>query len=293
MPEFSGSIPALVTPFVDDEVHLPSLARLVHWHIEQGSSALVVCGTTGESPTLGHDEHGEIVACAVSAAAGRVPVIAGAGSNSTREAVALSRLCAEAGAQALLHVTGYYNRPSPAQVHAHFRAVGEATALPILVYDIPARTGLAMTVDELVALAALPHVAGVKDATGDMARLSQARAALPPGFAYLSGDDASSLGYLAHGGHGCISTTANVAPALCAQMHRAAAAGDFAQARRIHERLMPLHLALFREPNPAGVKYALSRLGLCEDSLRLPLTPAGARTRAAIDAAMAGLGLAM
>ena len=288
---FSASIPALVTPFLNDAVDLPTLTRLVHWQIEQGSSAIVVCGTTGESPTLSHAEHGAIVAAAVQAAAGRVPIIAGAGSNSTREAVALSQLCAEAGAHALLHVTGYYNRPTPAQVFAHFEAVTQASALPVLVYHVPTRTGIGISVDELAALAQLPNIVGVKDATGSVARLSQERLRLPDDFVWLSGDDGSSLGHVAHGGMGCISTTANVAPALCARMMRAALAGDFAQARTLHEQLMPLHEALFLEPNPCGVKHAMARLGLCRDELRQPLLPVGQATRDAIDAALGHAGL--
>lgn len=287
---FSGSIPALVTPFVEGKYHQSTLQRLIDWHVEQGSSGLVICGTTGECPTLSHDEHISVITDAVRFAAGRIPIIAGAGSNATREALALTRASEEAGADGVLHVTGYYNKPTQRQVVEHFAAIDRITRLPILVYNIPARTGQELSVDTIEELAQLEHVVGVKDSTGNVARVTQERARIRKPFTFLSGDDSTSLGYVAHGGGGCISVTANVVPALCARMIAAALANDWPAARDLQDRLMPLHTALFLEPSPAGVKYAMSKLGLCTNELRAPLSCATTASCAAIDEAMAGIG---
>jgi len=290
--QLSGSIPALVTPFVDGRVDLDNFHRLVRRQVEEGSSAVVVAGTTGESPALEVDELDALIRAARDATRGRIPVVAGAGSNVTAQAVALTRVAEAAGADALLHVTGYYNKPSARQVVEHFRAIDAATKLPILVYNIPSRTGQELSVETMAALAELEHVAGVKDSTGNVSRVTLERRRIAKPFSFLTGDDATSLGYVAHGGHGCISVTANVAPALCARMFALAAAGDFTGARAVHDRLMPLHAAMFIEPSPGGAKYAMARLGLCGESMRAPLLPVEAATRAAIDAALAVAGLA-
>ena len=288
---FSGSIPALVTPFHDDRVDVDAVHRLVDWHAREGSSAVVVGGTTGESPTLSDDELALLVRTARDAARGRLAVIAGAGSNVTAHAIASSRVAEQAGADALLHVTGYYNKPSQRQVVEHFRAVAAATRLPILVYNIPSRTGQELSLDTMAALARLETVVGVKDSTNDVARVTRERARIAGPFSFLTGNDTNALGYRAHGGHGCISVTANVAPGLCARMHALADAGDMAGAGSIQDRLMPLHDALFIEPSPAGIKYAMARLDLCREDLRAPLLPVEASTRAAIDDALAIAGL--
>jgi 4-hydroxy-tetrahydrodipicolinate synthase len=290
--QLSGSIPALVTPFAHGHVDHDAFHALVQWHVEQGSSAVVVGGTTGESPTLELDELSVLIRTARDAAGGRIPVIAGAGSNGTAHALTLSCVAEAAGADALLHATGYYNKPSPRQLVEHFRAIDGATRLPVLVYDIPARTGIEIGLETMAALAQLERVAGIKDATGQVARVSHQRRRIAKPWSYLSGDDATCLGYVAHGGHGCISVTANVAPALCARMFAHAAQGDFGAARELHDRLMPLHAALFLEPSPAGIKYAMARAGLCREELRGPLLPVEPATRAAIDAALAHAGLA-
>lgn len=284
--QFSGSIPALVTPLVDGKYHPSTLEYLVNWHANQGSSGLVVCGTTGECPTLSHEEHVQIIADAARFAAGRIPIIAGAGSNSTQEALSLSLASEDAGADGLLHVTGYYNKPTQQQIVQHFVAIDRAIRLPILVYNIPSRTGQELTVDTVVELSKLDHIAGVKDSTGDVGRVTLERLRISKPFTFLSGDDGTALGYIAHGGAGCISVTANVAPALCAALCAAALAGRFAEARDLQDRLMPLHMALFLEPSPGGVKYAMSRRGLCRNELRPPLGDISKSAKAAIDAAM-------
>lgn len=289
--QLCGSIPALVTPFHSGRLDLDAFHRLVEWHVDQGSSAAVVAGTTGENPALEVDELVSLIRTAVAATRGRIPVVAGAGSNSTAHALALTRAAEAAGADALLHVTGYYNKPSQRQVVEHFRAIDAATQLPILVYNIPSRTGQELSVDTMAALAELRHVAGVKDATGNVARVTHERRRIPRPFAFLSGDDSSCLGYIAHGGHGCISVTANVAPAACARMIALATAGDLAAARALNDRLTPLHAALFLEPSPAGIKYAMARRGLCSEELRGPLLPVEPATRRAIDAALELAGL--
>jgi 4-hydroxy-tetrahydrodipicolinate synthase len=287
---FQGSLPALVTPFRDGAVDHAALAALVDWHVEQGSHGLVPVGTTGESPTLSHEEHDAVVAAVVERAAGRVPVIAGAGSNNTAEAVRLVEAAKAAGADAALVVTPYYNRPTQRGLVAHFLAVAEV-GLPILIYNIPARSVVDMTPATMGELARHPRVVGVKDATGDVARVSRQRAACGPDFVQLSGEDASALGFNAHGGRGCISVTANVAPRLCAQFQEATLRGDYAQALSLHDRLMSLHEAIFLEPGLAGAKFALSTLGLCAPDVRSPLLPVTEPTQAAIRAAMARAGV--
>lgn len=289
---FQGSLPAMVTPLTDKgAVDWSALERLVDWLIEQGSNGLVPVGTTGESPTLTHDEHREVVAAVVRHAAGRVPVIAGAGSNNTQEAIELARHACAVGADGLLIVTPYYNKPTQAGLIAHFTAVHDATDRPIIIYNIPGRSVVDMTPETMGELAKLPRIAGVKDATGRLERVSCQRITCGKDFIQLSGEDATAHGFNAQGGVGCISVTANVAPALCAQMQAACRAGDYAEALRLQDLLMPLHIAIFLEPGLVGAKYALSRLGRCGETVRLPLLPLTDATRARIDAAMAHAGL--
>ncbi|MEL6265297.1 MAG: 4-hydroxy-tetrahydrodipicolinate synthase [Pseudomonadota bacterium] len=281
-----GSIPALVTPFSQGKVDDAGLGALVEWHIGEGSHALAPCGTTGESPTLSHDEHRRVVEIVVETVSGRVPVIAGAGSNSTDEAVGLARHAEKTGADALLVVTPYYNKPTQAGLIAHYRAIHDACGLPIIIYNIPGRSVVDMSPATMGELARLPRIIGVKDATGDVTRVSQQRASCGLQFVQLSGEDASALGFNAHGGVGCISVTANVAPRLCARFQDATLAGDYAQALALQDRLMPLHEAIFLEPGLAGAKYALSLIGRSRNEVRLPLVPVtdpvGARIRAAM-----------
>lgn len=289
---FQGSLPAMVTPLTDKgAVDWSALEQLVDWLIEQGSNGLVPVGTTGESPTLTHDEHREVVEAVVRHAAGRVPVIAGAGSNNTQEAIELARHACEVGADGLLIVTPYYNKPTQAGLIAHFTAVHDATDRPIIIYNIPGRSVVDMTPETMGELAKLPRIAGVKDATGRLERVSCQRITCGTDFIQLSGEDATAHGFNAQGGVGCISVTANVAPALVAQMQAACRAGDYAEALRLQDLLMPLHIAIFLEPGLVGAKYALSRLGRCGETVRLPLVPLTEPTRARIDAAMAHAGL--
>lgn len=289
---FQGSLPAMVTPLTDKgAVDWSALEQLVDWLIEQGSNGLVPVGTTGESPTLTHDEHREVVEAVVRHAAGRVPVIAGAGSNNTQEAIELARHACEVGADGLLIVTPYYNKPTQAGLIAHFTAVHDATDRPIIIYNIPGRSVVDMTPETMGELAKLPRIAGVKDATGRLERVSCQRITCGPDFIQLSGEDATAHGFNAQGGVGCISVTANVAPALVAQMQAACRTGDYAEALRLQDLLMPLHIAIFLEPGLVGAKYALSRLGRCGETVRLPLVPLTDATRARIDAAMAHAGL--
>ncbi|WP_347267635.1 4-hydroxy-tetrahydrodipicolinate synthase [Paracoccus sp. (in: a-proteobacteria)] len=289
---FKGSLPALVTPFTPDgELDLPALEKLVTWHVEQGSHGLVPVGTTGESPTLSHDEHRLVVEEVVRLAAGRIPVIAGAGSNSTREGVGLVQHAQAAGADAALVVTPYYNKPTQEGLIAHFTALHDASDLPIIIYNIPGRSVIDMMPETMGELAKLPRIVGVKDATGRLERVSMQRAACGADFIQLSGEDATALGFNAQGGRGCISVTANVAPKLCAEFQQATLAGDYARALEYQDRLMPLHVAIFLEPGVAGAKYAMSRLGLCSDRVRLPLVGLTPPTRARIDAALAHAGL--
>lgn len=288
---FKGSYVALITPFKDGAVDEAAFVKLVERQIEQGTHGLVPCGTTGESPTLSHDEHKRVVELCIETAGGRVPVIAGAGSNNTREAIELTAFAKKAGADAVLSVTGYYNKPSQDGIYAHFKAVNDAVDIPIILYNIPARTIVDISLETMTRLSELKNIAGVKDATANLARVSLQRQAMGPEFCQLSGEDATALGFNAHGGTGCISVTANIAPALCASFQNAMLAGDYAKALDIQDRLMPLHHALFLDPNPAPVKYALSLLGFCANELRLPLTPARAATQETVRSAMRSAGL--
>lgn len=288
---FKGSMPALVTPFRNGELDLKTLKHLVDWQIESGSTGLVPVGTTGESPTLTHEEHEMVVAEVVKAAAGRVPVIAGAGSNNTVEAVRFVQFAKAAGADAALVVTPYYNKPTQRGLIAHYETLHECADIPIIIYNIPGRSIIDMSPATMGKLAKMPRIIGVKDATGDLARVSQQRATCGADFCQLSGEDATALGFNAHGGVGCISVTANVAPKLCAEFQQATLEGDYARALTYQDKLMPLHEAIFIEPGLVGAKYALSRLGLCQEEVRSPLTALEDPTKAAIDSAMAHAGL--
>jgi 4-hydroxy-tetrahydrodipicolinate synthase len=288
---FKGSIPALVTPFRDGKVDEAALAGLVDWHVAEGSHGVVAVGTTGETPTLSHAEHERCVEVIVEAAAGRIPVIAGAGSNNTDESVSLMRFAKKVGAAAALVVTPYYNKPSQRGLYHHYRTLHDAVDLPIIIYNIPSRSVIDMTPATMGELAKLPRVIGVKDATGDVGRASDQRAACGADFLQLSGNDDSALGFNAHGGRGCISVVANVAPRLSAEFQEAMLAGDFAKALTYQDRLMPLHRACFAEPNPAPAKFALSLLGKCADEVRSPMVPLEAPARETMRAAMRHAGL--
>ncbi len=287
---FRGSLPALITPFRNGEVDLDTLKKLVDWHVEQGTHGLVPVGTTGESPTLSHEEHDLVVATVVAQAAGRIPVIAGAGSNNTIECVRLVEAAQRAGADAALVVTPYYNKPTQRGLIAHFTAAAEI-GLPIVIYNIPGRSVIDMTPATMGELARLPAIIGVKDATGKIERVSQQRATCGRDFVQLSGEDATALGFNAHGGVGCISVTANVAPRLCAEFQEATLRGDYAAALEYQDRLMPLHEAIFIEPGVAGAKYGLSLLGMARDEVRSPLTGLLDSTKEAIRAAMVHAGI--
>ena len=288
---FTGSLPALVTPFRNGELDLETLKKLVEWHIGEGSNGLVPVGTTGESPTLTHREHEIVVEEVVKAAAGRIPVIAGAGSNNTVEAIRLARHAESVGADALLVVTPYYNKPTQRGLIAHFTAIHDACNLPIVIYNIPPRSVIDMSPATMGELAKLPRIVGVKDATGDLARVSAQRITCGKDFCQLSGEDATAHGFNAQGGVGCISVTANVAPRQLSDMQAACAAGDYGKALEIQDRLMPLHQAIFTEPGLVGVKYAMSRLDLCADEVRLPLTALSDETKAKVEDAMRHAGL--
>jgi len=286
-----GSIPALITPLRNGAVDEAAFRKLVSWQIAEGSLGLVPCGTTGESPTLSHKEHMRVVEVCVEEANGRVPVIAGAGSNATEEAIALTRHAKKVGADAVLSVTGYYNKPSQEGIYRHFAAIADAVDIPILLYNIPGRAIVDISVETMARLAKVANIIGVKDATANLMRPTRERAACGRQWRLLSGEDGTALGYMAHGGHGCISVTANVAQRLCAEFQTACLKGDFESARVLQDRLMPLHDALFVEPSPAPVKYAGSLLGLCTDEVRLPLIPATENARAAVRAALASAGI--
>lgn len=288
---FRGSFTALVTPFKDGKVDEGSLRKLVDWQIENGTSGLVPVGTTGESPTLSHAEHGQVVEICIDEARGRVPVIAGAGSNATSEAVSLARHAEKAGADAVLVVTPYYNKPTQEGLFRHFKAVNDAIGIPIIIYNIPPRSVIDMSIATMSRLYELPNIAGVKDATANLARVSQQRHALGPDFVQLSGEDMTALAYNAAGGHGCISVVANVAPARCAELQAKSLAGDFAGALAVQDRLVPLHDAVFLEPGLAGAKCGLALLGRSNEEIRLPMTPVTEPTRKAIRAAMVHAGL--
>ena len=288
---FRGSIPALVTPFKNGALDIETLKRLVEWHIAEGSHGLVPVGTTGESPTLSHEEHGRVIEEVVKVAAGRVPVIAGAWSNATSEGIGLIRHAQAVGADAALVVTPYYNKPTQRGMIAHFTALHDASDLPIVIYNIPGRSVVDMSPETMGVLAKLPRIVGVKDATGKIERVSQQRATCGADFIQLSGEDATALGFNAHGGVGCISVTANVAPRLCSEFQEATLRGDYAKALEYQDKLMPLHEAIFIEPGLVGAKYALSLLGLCSEEVRLPLTTLTDQTKERIRAAMAHAGL--
>lgn len=287
---FKGSMPALVTPFKDGAVDLDTLKKLVDWHISEGSHGLVPVGTTGESPTLTHGEHELVVQEVVKAAAGRVPVLAGAGSNNTAESLRLVGHAKDVGADGALVVTPYYNRPTQDGMIAHFSAL-EKLGLPIIIYNIPPRSAVDMTPETMGVLAHLPNIIGVKDATADLSRVSKQRLTCGHDFIQLSGEDPTAVGYNAQGGVGCISVTANVAPRLCSQMQEACANGEYKLALELQDRLMPLHLAIFTEPGLVGVKYAMSLLGLCEADVRTPLVPLTEPTREKVRAGMRHAGL--
>jgi len=288
---FQGSMPALVTPFKNGAVDTDALKSLVDWQIESGSSALVPVGTTGESPTLSHEEHEAVVALTVEASGGRVPVIAGAGSNNTAEGVRFMEHAQSVGADAALVVTPYYNKPTQEGMYQHFKAMHDAADLPIIIYNIPGRSVVDMSPETMGRLAELPRIIGVKDATGDISRVAHQRIACGTGFVQLSGEDATAISFNAQGGQGCISVTANVAPKLCAEMQAATLEGDYATALEITDRLMPLHIAIFLEPGLAGAKYGLSLLGKCSAETRLPITEPSDGVKTKIRDAMVHAGL--
>jgi 4-hydroxy-tetrahydrodipicolinate synthase len=289
---FKGTIPALITPFTQEGgVDEKAFQALVAWQIAEGSSAVVPCGTTGESPTLSHDEHKRVVEMAVEAAAGKVPVIAGTGSNSTAEAIELTRHAKKAGASAALVVTPYYNKPTQEGLFRHYQAIHDAVDLPVIVYNIPGRSVIDMTVETMARLAKLPNIAGVKDATNDLVRPARTKKACKEGFCLLSGEDGTQLPFLAQGGHGVISVTANIAPRLLAEMHAAWWKGDIKTAMAINEKLMPLHDAMFCETSPGPVKYAASLLGKSRPDTRLPLCEIAESSKEKVRAAMKSVGL--
>jgi len=288
---FKGSITALATPMRNGGLDEDALRGFVDWQITEGSHGVVPVGTTGESPTLTHDEHKRVVDVCVEVAAGRVPVIAGAGSNNTAEAIDLARHAEKAGADAVLVVTPYYNKPNQEGMYQHFKAINDAIGIPIVIYNIPPRSVVDMSVETMARLFELKNICGVKDATGKIDRISLQRGAMGPDFIQLSGDDSTALAVMAHGGHGCISVTSNVAPKLLSEFQEACLAGDYARALTYQDRLMPLHRALFLEPNPTGIKYALSVIGKMSEDVRLPLVKVSEPTRTEIRSAMVHAGL--
>ena len=288
---FHGSITALVTPFSGGVVEFDRLRELIDWQIDNGTHGLAPVGTTGESPTLSHEEHGAVVSAAIKAARGRVPVIAGAGSNNTREAVALAGHAERAGADGLLVVTPYYNKPNQEGLYLHFKAINDSVSIPIIIYNIPPRSVIDMSVETMARLAELKNIVGVKDATGNVGRISLQRQAIGPDFIQLSGDDITALACMAAGAHGCISVVSNIAPKLCADLQNAALAGDFKTALAIQDRLVPLQVATFLEAGVTGAKYGLSLLGKCAEEVRLPLVPSVQATKDRIRAAMAHAGI--
>lgn len=289
--DIKGVFTALITPFKGGVLDERAYADFIEWQIQQGVHGLVPCGTTGESPTLSPAEHKRVVEICVKVAAGRVPVMAGTGSNSTVEAVEFTRHAQEAGADMALLVTPYYNKPTQEGMYLHFKEIHDAADLPLIIYNIPGRSVVNLTDDTLAKLAALPNVMGVKDATGDLARVATLRHKVEDQLALLSGEDMTAVGFNAMGGQGCISVTANIAPKLCAQLQNATLAGNYAQAREIQDTLTPLHQAMFVETNPIPVKYAASLLGFCTEEVRLPLTAATAETKKKLEAAVKALGL--
>ena len=291
-PLFKGVVTALVTPFRDDKVDEDAFVRLVERQVAAGAHGLAPVGTTGETATLSHDEHRRVVELCVATAAGRVPVIAGCGSNCTAKAIELARHAKTVGADAALVVAPYYNRPSQEGLYAHYAALNDAVQIPVIVYNVPSRTVADISNETLARLAALPNIVGVKDATGDLARASLMRLMCRKDFVMLSGDDPTALGYIAHGGHGCISVTSNVAPEACVAFMQAALAGDFATARVWQDRLVKLHKALFADASPSPTKFALSELGLCTPDVRLPITPCAEAARPRVRDALREAGVA-
>lgn len=289
--DFKGSFPALITPFKDGAVDEKAFRKLVAWQIEQGSNGLVPCGTTGESPTLSHEEHRRVLEICVEETNARVPVIAGAGSNSTAEALELTRFAKSVGADAVLSVTGYYNKPSQEGIYRHYATIAEAVDIPIIVYNIPGRAVIEITPETMGRLSKIANIVGTKDATNTLNRPLHERLECGPDWVQLSGEDGTCPAYIAHGGQGCISVTANVAPKLCAQLQSLLLAGDYKAALELQLKLLPLHDAMFCEPSPAPVKFAGTLIGICTDEVRLPLVPASTAARARITAAMQGAGL--
>lgn len=290
-PLYRGSCTALITPFKDGAVDAEAFQRLCAWQIEEGTDALIPVGTTGESPTLSHDEHKHVVQLCIEVAKGKRPVIAGAGSNATKEAIELTQHAEAAGADAALVVTPYYNKPTQEGLYAHYKAIHDASDIPIIIYNIPGRSIIDMSVETMARLAELPRIVGVKDASNDLTRPARTRIAIDADFSQLSGEDATIMAFLGTGGHGCISVTSNVAPGPLSRMHKAWQAGETAEALAIHDRLQPLHHALFVESSPAPVKYAASLLGLCGEEIRLPLVGIKPETKTLVRDAMVHAGL--
>lgn len=288
---FKGSIVALVTPFSNGIIDEKAFQKLVEWQIQEGTHGLVPVGTTGESPTLSHEEHKRVVELCIETANGRVPVIAGAGSNSTSEAVELARHAKDAGADAVLVVTPYYNKPTQSGLYSHYQVIHDSVDLPIIIYNIPGRSVVDLSQDTLVRLAELPNIIGIKDATAKIPRVSATRLVVGSGFCQLSGEDPTALAFLAHGGHGCISVTANVAPKLCAEFQNSWANGNSVKALELHDKLMPLHTSLFLETSPAPVKYALSLLSKINPDVRLPLVAINEKTKKSVETALISVGL--
>lgn len=286
-----GSIVALITPFRDGRLDEDALSKMVEWHIGQGTHGIVPVGTTGESPTLSHDEHCRVIELVVQQAAGRVPVIAGAGSNNPIEAIEYTRVAEKAGADATLHVAGYYNRPNQDGLYHHFKMVHDETNIPIILYNIPPRAIVDIQPQTMARLAELPRIIGVKDATGDLSRPWSERQLIKKPFVWLSGEDATAVAYNIGGGTGCISVTANVAPKLVAKVQDLTLAGQWEEARALQDTLIPLHQVMFAEPSPAGAKYAASLLGLCTEECRVPVMPLSSATKERIRAAMERLEL--
>jgi len=288
---FQGSFVALITPFKGDKVDEDAFRAFVDWQVEEGTDGLIPCGTTGESATLSHDEHMRVIEICLEVADGRVPVIAGTGSNSTDEAIMLTRHAKEAGADGALVVTPYYNKPTQEGLFRHYKAIHDAVDLPILIYNIPPRSVIDMSVETMARIAGLPKIVGVKDATADLSRPLQTRLAIGADFCMMSGEDATAVPFLAAGGHGCISVTANVAPRMCADMQRAWRGGDLKKVMTLQDRLMPLHMALFCESSPGPVKYAANLLGKCSAETRLPICEIADSSKARVKQAAVGAGL--
>ncbi len=288
---FKGSYVAIITPFRNGKVDDAAFKSLVEWHIAEGTNGLVPCGTTGESPTLSHPEHEHVTEMCIEVAKGRVPVIAGTGSNSTDEAISLTKHAKKAGADAVLVVTPYYNKPTQEGLYRHYKALHDCADIPIVIYNIPGRSVVDMSVETMTRLAQLPNIVGVKDATNDLTRPLSTRLSIKKEFSMLSGEDGTALAFRGAGGHGCISVTANVAPRLCRQMHDAWDAGDAKKAIAIQDRLFPVHLAMFCETSPGPVKYAASLLGKCTDELRLPMCEIAETSKQKVRTALVGAGL--